>query len=109
LRSAPTRIARNKIVLRRHVACQAGGTIAITEAEANVAVTRLSAWHLHRASVAPLVTAAWRYHHNMTAADALYVALAETLGGDSLADGHQLVQAPTFPTTVNVLALAVRP
>jgi predicted nucleic acid-binding protein len=45
----------------------------------------------------------------MTAADALYVALAESLGGDLLTDDHQLSQAPTFPATVKVLALAVRP
>jgi predicted nucleic acid-binding protein len=45
----------------------------------------------------------------MTAADALYVALAHDLGGDLLTDGHRLPEAPTFPTTVNVLRLPVRP
>ncbi len=80
-----------------------------TETQANAAVGRLSAWHLRRASIAPLVPAAWRYRHNMTAADAIYVALAENLGGDLLTDDHQLSQAPTFPPAVNVLRLSVRP
>lgn len=92
-------------VLRRRFLVEAK----ITEAQANAAVNRLSAWHLHRASIAPLVPAAWRYRHNMTAADALYIALAESLRGDLLTDDHHLTQAPTFPTAVNVLALAVRP
>jgi predicted nucleic acid-binding protein len=92
-------------VLRRQFLVEAK----ITEAQASAAVSRLTAWHLHHASVAPLVPAAWHYRHNMTAADALYVALAESLGGDLLTDDHQLSQAPTFPATVKVLALAVRP
>jgi len=45
----------------------------ITEARATAAIGRLSAWHLHTASVVPLIDAAWAYRHNMTAADALYV------------------------------------
>jgi predicted nucleic acid-binding protein len=47
---------------------------------------RLEAWQFHRASVRPLVDAAWGYRHNMTAADALYVALAEHLGADLALD-----------------------
>ncbi|MGH9082838.1 MAG: type II toxin-antitoxin system VapC family toxin, partial [Acidimicrobiales bacterium] len=73
------------------------------------AVGRLGSWHLHHASVAPLVRAAWQYRHNMTAADAFYVALAEDLGADFLTDDYRLAEAPTFPPGVNVLRLAVRP
>jgi predicted nucleic acid-binding protein len=80
----------------------------LTEAQANDAVTRLQRWRLHRASVAPLVEAAWTYRHNMTAADALYVVLAEHLDADFLSDDHGLVGAPTFPRTVKVLRLASR-
>ncbi len=80
-----------------------------TEAQAAAAIGRLRSWHLQRASVAPLVDAAWTYRHNMSAADALYVALAEHLGADFLTNDHKLAQAPTFPRHVNVLRLAVRP
>ena len=44
----------------------------------------------------------------MTAADALYVALAEEIGGDLLTDDYKLVAAPNFPPGVNVLQLPVR-
>jgi len=80
----------------------------ITETQAAAAVRRLGLWHLHRASVAPLVPAAWKYRHNMTAADALYVALSEEIGGDLLTDDYKLVASPNFPADVNVLQLPVR-
>jgi len=38
----------------------------------------------------------------------LYVALAEALGAYLLTDDHRLVEAPTFPTSVNVLRLSIR-
>jgi predicted nucleic acid-binding protein len=81
----------------------------ITEAQATAAVARLRSWRLHKVSVAPLVQSAWGYRHNMTAADALYVVLAEHLGADFLTDDHNLVDAPTFPPNVNVLRLGPRP
>jgi len=81
----------------------------ITEAEATAAVNRLGTWHLRRASVAPLIGAAWSYRHNMTAADGLYVALAQDLGADFLTDDLRLVEAPTFPRELNVLRLSVGP
>jgi predicted nucleic acid-binding protein len=75
----------------------------LTESQASVAVSRLGSWHLRHSSVASLVQAAWTYRHNLTAADALYVALAEQLGASFLTDDHRLVQAPTFPSHVPVL------
>ena len=80
----------------------------LTESQATAAVGRLSAWHLHHASVAPLIPAAWRYRHNLTAADALYVALAEQLGGSLLTDDQRLAEAPTFPRQMTVLRLSVQ-
>ncbi len=80
----------------------------LTESQATAAVSRLASWHLHHASVAPLVAAAWRYRHNLTAADALYVALAERLGASLLTDDHRLAQAPTLPPQVTVLRLSVQ-
>ena len=80
----------------------------LTESQASTAVSRLASWHLHHASVAPLVSAAWRYRHNLTAADALYVALAERLGASLLTDDQRLAGAPTLPPQVTVLRLSVQ-
>jgi predicted nucleic acid-binding protein len=91
-------------VLRRRLIVEK----AITETQASAALARLRDWHLHHASIAPLVDAAWIYRHNMTAADALYVVLAEHLGADFLTDDHNLVDGPTFPRGVNVLRLPAR-
>jgi len=81
----------------------------LPEAKAAAAVGRLRAWHLHKASVAPLVDAAWAYRHNITAADSLYVVLTEQLNADFLTDDHNLVDGPTFPRSINVLRLPLRP
>lgn len=45
----------------------------------------------------------------MTAADALYVVLAEHLGADFLTDDHNLVHGPTSPRHLRVRRLAARP
>jgi predicted nucleic acid-binding protein len=81
----------------------------LTESQATVAVGRLGSWHLHRASVQPLTPAAWSYRHNMTGAVALYVALATDLRAALLTDDVRLVEAPTFPSQLNVLRLPIRP
>ena len=78
---------------------------AMTEVQATAAVARLRLWRLHHASIAPLVDAAWAYRHNMTAADALYVALADHLGASFLTDDHKLADGPTFPRNLEVLRL----
>ncbi len=91
-------------VLRRRLLIEE----AISDPQAAAAVARLCAWHLHCASIAPLVSAAWAYRHNMTAADAFYVALSEQLGADLLTDDHRLADSPTFPRAVRVLRLAAR-
>ena len=45
------------------------------------------------------------FRHNMTMADAVYVALAAELGGALLTDDHRLVNSPGFPTNVSALTL----
>jgi predicted nucleic acid-binding protein len=80
----------------------------ISEAQAASALGRLRRWHLRHAAVEPLIDAAWTYRHNMTAADALYVALAERIGGSLLTADERLASAPTFPPTVPVLRLPLR-
>lgn len=77
----------------------------INEDQARAAVARLPRWHLHQASVRPLVHAAWSYRHNIAAADAAYIALADHLGAALLTDDHELVGAPTFPRHLNILTL----
>lgn len=81
----------------------------LTEAQASRAVARLQAWRLHTASVRPLIEAAWAFRHNMTAADGLYVALADHLQAALLTDDHNLVDAPTFPAHIEALRLGTRP
>ncbi|MGH2909156.1 MAG: type II toxin-antitoxin system VapC family toxin [Solirubrobacteraceae bacterium] len=77
----------------------------LTEAQARESVDRLIGWNLHRASVAPLVAVAWGYRHNLTAADALYVALAAELGAVLLTDDQRLAAAPTLPNDLRVLTI----
>jgi predicted nucleic acid-binding protein len=80
----------------------------LTESQATAAVNRLGDWHLHHASVASLVPAAWRYRHNLTAADALYVALAEQLGASLLTDDQRLANSPALPPQLRILRLSVQ-
>ncbi|MCB0957245.1 MAG: type II toxin-antitoxin system VapC family toxin [Ilumatobacteraceae bacterium] len=80
----------------------------ISPDRAELAVDRLRRWHLRQAAVAPLVLAAWSRRHNMSAADAVYVALAEQVGAALLTDDHRLTGAPTFPMNVAVLQLPLR-
>lgn len=77
----------------------------VSQDEASSIVRRLRAWPLHRASVQPLIASAWTYRHNISAADALYVALAEHLGAALLTSDHRLANGPTFPPSVEVLRL----
>lgn len=77
----------------------------ITEDQAKVAVARLERWHLHRASMRPLIGHAWSYRPNIAVADAFYVTLSEHLSAEFLTDDHKLIGAPTFPAHVRVLSL----
>lgn len=77
----------------------------LTEDAARAVLHRLDRWHLRQAQPGPLIGVAWRFRHNMTMADAVYVALATELGAALLTDDHRLVNAPGFPTTVRALTL----
>lgn len=80
----------------------------LTDAQAAAALTHLQSWHLREAVVRPLLPAAWTYRHNLTAGDAIYVALAEHLGASLLTDDHRLADSPTLPANLIVLRLPVR-
>ena len=82
------------------------GKLTLQRAEA--AIERFTRWHLRQVGLGPLIRPAWAYGHNMSRADALYVALAEHLGAGLLTDDLRLADAPTFPATVPVLRLSVR-
>jgi predicted nucleic acid-binding protein len=88
-------------VIRRRVVVDKS----ISDAQATAALGRLHRWHIRHAAVEPLIDTAWTYRHNLTAADALYVALAERIGGSLLTADQRLGRSPTFPATVPVLAL----
>lgn len=69
------------------------------------ALDRLSRWHLRQAALVSLLRPAWVLRHNMTGADALYVALAYHIGGALLTDDLRLVSSPRFPSAVPILRL----
>jgi len=60
-------------------------------------IADLVAWPLRVAQTAGLWTDAWRFRHNFTFADAVYVALAQHLGADILTDDGKLANSPTLP------------
>jgi len=72
----------------------------LTAVQIEKAVRRLGSWPLRVAQVRGLFADAWRHRHNLTFADATYVALAEHLGAALLTGDHRLAQAPTLPVPV---------
>jgi predicted nucleic acid-binding protein len=75
----------------------------LTPVQVEKAVRRLASWPLRVAQVRGLFPDAWRHRHNITFADATYVALAEHLNAPLLTGDHRLADAPTMP--VHVLRL----
>lgn len=84
------------------------GAEIVTATASGRALARLRRWHLRQAAVAPLVLAAGSGRLNISAVDAVYVALAEQLGASSLTDDHRLIRTPAFPSSVTVLQLPLR-
>jgi hypothetical protein len=60
-------------------------THALDEAQGTEAAERLGAWRFRRASI-PLIRNSWSYRHNMTAANADYMVLAEQLSAHFLTE-----------------------
>lgn len=75
-------------------------TTVLTPTEASAALDRLVAWPLHRTQLRSIVADAWVHRHNITFADALYVALAEHLHATVLTGDHKLANGPTLPVPV---------
>lgn len=72
----------------------------LTPEQIRSALMALGAWPLRVARVRPLFDDAWRLRHNITFADATYVALAEHLGAEVLTGDHRLAAAPTLAVRV---------
>jgi len=79
----------------------------LTPEQTSQALAQLAAWPLRVAQVRSLFTDAWRHRHNLTFADATYVALAEHLGAELLTDDHKLANTPTLP--IRTLRLSINP
>jgi predicted nucleic acid-binding protein len=89
-------------VLRRHTLA---GTL--TEARAGGAVTDLGDLPLELFPTLALRRRAWELRHNFTAADALFVALAEQLDEPLATGDTRLRQAALIHTRVDIIDLAV--
>lgn len=79
----------------------------ITRHRAESAIRRLSEWHLRQVAVAPLMSSAWRFRHNLSGSDSIYVALANQLGASLLTDDLRLANSPAIPRTTTLLMLPV--
>ena len=70
---------------------------AITADQAQAGLEELAAWEIERVGHRSLTQLAWRFRHNVTAYDALYVALAHERGATILTTDRRLSQAPGLP------------
>ncbi|MCA1841801.1 MAG: type II toxin-antitoxin system VapC family toxin [Actinobacteria bacterium] len=73
---------------------------AVPVARVGVAYRRLRRLKATRAEVRPLLPPAWRLRHNLTIADALYVALARKLGATLVTGDQRLTRAPNLQIPV---------
>ena len=78
----------------------------IDTSEAEVALGRLVDWPISRMPSRYLVQAAWGHRHNVTAYDALYVALASSLGVPLLTIDGPLSRAPGLGIIVQNVRLS---
>lgn len=84
-------------VLRRHSLSGA-----LSECRGRLALRRLSSTRLTRYPHATFVRRIWELRHNLTAYDAAYVALAETLDAPLLTTDRRLAQAPGIRAEVEL-------
>lgn len=75
---------------------------AASDADAHTALDRWSRLGIRRFSAVGLLGRVWELRHNLTAYDATYVALAETIGCDLVTGDRRLAAAPgpACPITV---------
>src|SRR5487761_2026594 len=75
------------VVRRVHLRSEVDGTAA------RQAIDDLESWPASRVDHRPLLERAWELRHSLTAADALYVALAEALGAPLITLDRRLARA----------------
>lgn len=73
-------------------------------ARAEQAIVALQRARIRRMPLSPLLDGAWAYRHNISAYDALYVALADRLGCGLLTADRRLAGAPGLGVPVTVVA-----
>ena len=74
---------------------------AITQNAALIAIDRLERWHLQRISHANLLRSSWKYHQNVSAYDAIYLAIAKDLRIDLITADSKLARAPGIDVQVH--------
>ena len=79
----------------------------IDEAQALTALEDLADWPIERVSHRFLVRSAWRFRHNVSAYDALYIALAHQRSATVLTTDDALAGAPASVLGVVVLNVGV--
>lgn len=79
----------------------------IDEAQALTALDDLADWPIERVSHRFLVRSAWRFRHNVSAYDAIYIALAHQRGATVLTADDALAGAPASVLGVVVLNVEV--
>ncbi len=72
----------------------------IDNARALGALDDLETWAVSRLPLLPLIKSAWRYRHNITAYDALYVAAAKENGASIITVDGRLSRAPTLDVDI---------
>ncbi len=75
----------------------------LEEAHAAAALRLLTEGSIERHSITPLLEGAWELRDNLTAYDALYVALARQLGCPLLTTDRRLAGAPGLGIAVTVI------
>ena len=76
----------------------------LDERSARQALVDLMALRMRRLPHRPLLPRIWALHHNLTAYDAAYVALAEAIGATLLTADRMLARAPGIDCEVELLA-----
>jgi predicted nucleic acid-binding protein len=77
---------------------------ALDERRARLAISDLRALRLDRAPHAPLLDRCWELRSNLTADDAVYVALAEATRLTLVTADKKLAESPNLPCSVELLA-----
>ena len=79
----------------------------VAETEAQAALAKLSEWPVERISHRTFISAAWELRHNISAYDALYVAIARAYGATILTVDARLARAPAASLGVTVRDLSI--